>query len=53
MFNKPLMPSLAKPLLWAVRVLTTNFKMEVNKIYNEDCLETLKRLPDNSVDLVI
>ena len=27
--------------------------MEVNKIYNEDCLETLKKLPDNSVDLVI
>lgn len=27
--------------------------VEINKIYNEDCLETLKRLPDNSVDLVI
>lgn len=27
--------------------------METNKIYNEDCLETLKRLPDNCIDLVI
>ena len=27
--------------------------MEVNKIYNEDCLETLKRLPDNSIDLML
>jgi site-specific DNA-methyltransferase (adenine-specific) len=27
--------------------------MEVNKIYNEDCLETLKRLPDSSIDLML
>lgn len=27
--------------------------METNIIYNEDCLETLVRLPDNSIDLVI
>ena len=27
--------------------------MEVNKIFNENCLETLKRLEDNSIDLVI
>jgi DNA modification methylase len=27
--------------------------METNKIYNEDCLEGLKRLEDNSIDLVI
>ena len=27
--------------------------MEVNKIYNEDCLDGLKKLPDESVDLVI
>jgi site-specific DNA-methyltransferase (adenine-specific)/modification methylase len=27
--------------------------MEINKIYNENCLETLKRIPDNSIDLVI
>jgi site-specific DNA-methyltransferase (adenine-specific) len=26
---------------------------ELNKVYNEDCLETLKRLPNNSIDLVI
>ena len=27
--------------------------MEVNKIYNENCLETLKRFSDNSIDIVI
>lgn len=27
--------------------------MEINKIYNESCLDTLKRIPDNSIDLVI
>lgn len=27
--------------------------MEINKIYNEDCLEGMKRIPDKSVDLII
>jgi len=27
--------------------------LEINKIYNEDCLVGLKKLPDNSIDLVI
>lgn len=27
--------------------------MEINKIYNESCLDTLKRIPDSSIDLVI
>lgn len=27
--------------------------MELNKIYNEDCFETLRRLPDASVDLML
>jgi len=27
--------------------------MEINKIYNESCLDTLKRIPSNSIDLVI
>ena len=26
--------------------------MEINKIYNEDNLELMKRIPDNSVDLI-
>lgn len=26
---------------------------EINTIYNENCLETMKRMPDNSVDLVL
>ena len=28
-------------------------KMEVNKIYNEDCLNTLKQMKDDSIDIVI
>ena len=27
--------------------------IELNKIYNEDCLEGMKRIPDGSVDLVV
>jgi len=27
--------------------------MEVNKIYNENCLETMKRMPDNFIDLTV
>ena len=27
--------------------------MELNTIYNEDCLEGLKRIPDNSIDLIV
>ena len=27
--------------------------MELNKIYNEDCLEGMKKLEDNSIDLVV
>ena len=27
--------------------------MELNKIYNEDCLEGMKRIEDNSVDLIV
>ena len=27
--------------------------MEINKIYNEDCLEGMKRIADGSIDLVV
>jgi DNA modification methylase len=27
--------------------------MELNRIYNEDCLEGMKRIPDNSIDLTV
>jgi site-specific DNA-methyltransferase (adenine-specific) len=27
--------------------------MEINKIYNEDCFETMQRMPDNFVDLIV
>ena len=28
-------------------------KIELNKIYNEDCLEGMKRIPDSSVDMIL
>lgn len=28
-------------------------KLEINKIYNMDCIEGMKKIPDNSIDLVI
>jgi len=27
--------------------------IESNKIYNEDCLEGIKRIPDGSVDMIL
>ena len=27
--------------------------MELNKIYNEDCLEGMKRIEDSSIDLIV
>ena len=27
--------------------------MELNKIYNEDCLEGMKNIPDKSVDMIL
>lgn len=27
--------------------------IELNKIYNEDCLDTMKRMPDNFIDLIV
>lgn len=27
--------------------------LELDKIYNEDCLEGMKRIPDNSIDLIV
>lgn len=27
--------------------------MEINKIYNENCLDTMRRMPDNFIDLVV
>ena len=27
--------------------------LEINKIHNLDCLDGLKQLPDNSVDLIV
>src|SRR5699024_5950457 len=29
------------------------FAIELNKIYNEDCLEGMKRIPDGSVDMIL
>lgn len=30
-----------------------NNSLELNKIYNENCLDTLKRIPDDTIDIVI
>ena len=30
-----------------------NDEVELNKIYNEDCLEGMKRIPDKSVDMIL
>ena len=27
--------------------------MELNRIYNEDCMEGMKRIPDGSVDMIL
>ena len=27
--------------------------IELNKIFNEDCLEGMKRIPDKSVDMIL
>ena len=27
--------------------------IELNRIYNEDCLEGMKRIPDNTIDLTV
>ena len=32
---------------------TKLMNLELNRIYNEDCLEGMKRIPDNSVDCII
>ena len=30
-----------------------NKEIELNKVYNESCLDTLKRIPDDFIDLVV
>ena len=29
------------------------YEIELDKIYNEDCLEGMKRIPDKSIDAII
>ena len=39
---------------WVLFYQGGRFKMiELNKIYNEDCLEGMKRIPDKSVDMIL
>ena len=42
-------------LLYNIEKEIENFKnmIELNKIYNEDCLEGMKRIPDKSVDMIL
>ena len=30
-----------------------NIENFINKIFNEDCLDTMNRMPDNSIDLIV
>jgi len=34
-------------------LIFTKIKMEVNKIYNEDCLVTMSKMEDNFIDLIV
>ena len=27
--------------------------LEIDKVYNEDCIEGMKKIPDNSIDLLL
>ena len=27
--------------------------LEIDKVYNEDCIEGMKKIPDNSIDLIL
>jgi site-specific DNA-methyltransferase (adenine-specific) len=36
-----------------VKTKKVNKEIELNKVYNESCLETLKRIPDDFIDLVV
>lgn len=33
--------------------LRRKFLVELNKIYNEDCLEGMKKIPDGYVDMIL
>jgi site-specific DNA-methyltransferase (adenine-specific) len=35
------------------RALSLDGKLEINKIYNENCLDTMAKMPDNFVDLIV
>ena len=32
---------------------TKNGKIKLDNIYNENCLETMKRMPDNFIDMTV
>lgn len=44
---------LCKILTFTLRHYRNNVTMEVNKVYNEDCLIGLKKLPDNCIDCCV
>lgn len=33
--------------------MTDNFPLELNVVFNENCKETMKRIPDNSIDAIV
>ena len=45
-------------MFWKICHVVNDFEkfknmIELNKIYNEDCLEGMKRIPDKSVDMIL
>jgi site-specific DNA-methyltransferase (adenine-specific) len=46
---------LSTPCVFVVerRVFKRKEKMELNKIYNENCLDTMSKMPDNFIDLTV
>jgi len=41
------------PCLWREEKGSLPEMLELNKIYNMDCLEGMKLIPDNSIDLIV
>lgn len=39
--------------LWVNHVNPHFFKMEINTVFNEDCLIGMKRIPDKSIDMIL
>jgi DNA modification methylase len=36
-----------------INYVSRNLEEMLNKIFNEDCLEVMKRIPDKSIDMIL